>query len=382
MPSEPRSLGENIEGDLTTCPLDTRGSTAFAASARELGSPNEPEKNAQGTPGFGPVPSNAVDGLRLNTGVSYLRAALDRPNLTVLGNSRVLRVAIANGRATGVLVDHGGRRTALDAGQVVLCAGSFVTPQLLHLSGVGPRADLERLGLPVLKDAPAVGARFGDHPQVVLEWAPRQDLGAPTDSWLGGCLHVSSSDGAHEGDLEVLQSLTPMAALVGGTVTLPGAPLPFLLSAQTPRRTGSLRLRSADSATPPRIDYGYLRAPEDRPRLREVVRIAAELTATRAFGEVSSGLLGPDPGTLAADRALDAWIAGRLGTAHHTCGTAPMGPADDPATVVDQYGRVHGVTGLRVADTSILPDAPSRGPAATAVLIGGLVAHAMRHDLP
>jgi len=59
-----------------------------------------------------------------------------------------------------------------------------------------------------------------------------------------------------------------------------------------------------------------------------------------------------------------------------------MGPADDPATVVDQYGRVHGVTGLRVADTSILPDAPSRGPAATAVLIGGLVAHAMRHDLP
>ncbi|MEV0487815.1 GMC oxidoreductase [Streptomyces sp. NPDC050508] len=88
------------------------------------------------------------------------------------------------------------------------------------------------------------------------------------------------------------------------------------------------------------------------------------------------------PRLLADDGALDAWIASHLGTAHHTCGTAPMGPADDPATVVDQYSRVHGVAGLRVADTSVLPDAPLRGPAATAVLLGELVAHAMRHDLP
>ncbi|WP_281198651.1 GMC oxidoreductase [Streptomyces phaeochromogenes] len=71
-----------------------------------------------------------------------------------------------------------------------------------------------------------------------------------------------------------------------------------------------------------------------------------------------------------------------MGTAHHACGTAPMGPADDPAAIVDQYGRVHGLAGLRVADTSVLPEAPLRGPAATAVLIGELVAHAMRHDLP
>lgn len=96
---------------------------ASAAAAQELGFPREPDKNAQSTPGFGPVPSNAVDGLRLNTGVSYLRAALNRPNLTVVGNSRVFRVVISSGRATGVLVDHGGRHTILDAGEVVPCAG-------------------------------------------------------------------------------------------------------------------------------------------------------------------------------------------------------------------------------------------------------------------
>ena len=115
--------------------------------------------------------------------------------------------------------------------------------------------------------------------------------------------------------------------------------------------------------------------------LREVVRTTAELTATRAFCEVSRALLDPNHGTLADDRALDAWIAGHLGTAHHTCGTAPMGPADDPGVVVDQYGRVHGIARLRVADTLILPEAPLRGRAVTAVLIGELIAHAVRHDL-
>ncbi|MFI9833459.1 mycofactocin system GMC family oxidoreductase MftG [Streptomyces sp. NPDC051913] len=344
--------------------------TAFASATRELGYPAEPDKNAQEAPGFGPVPSNAVDGLRLNTAVAYLR---DRPNLTVLGGRRVVRVTVARGRATGVRLADG---TVLDAGEVVLCAGAFATPQLLHLSGIGPRADLERLGVPVLQDLPAVGAAFSDHPQVALEWTPHQDLGAPVDSWLGGCLHLSSTDAPHPGDLEILQSLTPMAALVGGTVTAPGAPLAFLASAQTPRRTGTLRLGSADPNTPPRIKYGYLRTPDDRRRLREVVRATAELATTRAFAEVSRAFLGPAPGTLADDRALDAWIADHLGTAQHTCGTVPMGPA------VDQYGRVHGIAGLRVADTSILPDAPVRGPAATAVLIGELVADAMRRALP
>lgn len=90
---------------------------------------------------------------------------------------------------------------------------------------------------------------------------------------------------------------------------------------------------------------------------------------------VSRVFLGPAPGTLTDDRALDAWIADHLGTAQHTCGTVSMGPA------VDQYGRVHRIAGLRVADTSILPDAPVRGPAATAVLIGELVADAMRRAL-
>ncbi|MFG2583441.1 mycofactocin dehydrogenase MftG [Streptomyces malaysiensis] len=355
---------------------------AFQAAARELGFPAEPDKNAQSAPGFGPVPSNSIDGLRVNTGISHLLAALERPNLTVQGDCTVRRVVVSRGRATGVVVEQGGQRTVLDAGEVVLCAGAFASPHLLHLSGIGPRAELERLGLPVVKDLPAVGARFGDHPQVVLEWMPRQPLEAPTRTWLGGALHLSSSDGAYPGDLEILQSLVPMTGLVNGTPAVPGAPLAFLASVQSPRSSGRLLTLSADPTVPPRIEYGYLRTPKDRHRLRDVVRTTAALVATRAFAEVSLSLLEPSPCVLDDDRALDRWTASRLGTSQHTCGTVPMGPADDPRSAVDHYGRVHGLTGLRVADTSILPMAPLRGPAATAVLIGELVADAMRHDLP
>ncbi|MFI1212953.1 mycofactocin system GMC family oxidoreductase MftG [Streptomyces sp. NPDC020802] len=360
--------------------LSHPAAAAFQAAARELGFPDEPDKNAQRAPGFGPVPSNTVDGLRVNTGIGYVLDALERPNLTVAGDCPVRRVIVRKGRATGVVVDRGGRHTALEGGEVVLCAGAFASPHLLHLSGIGPRADLERLGIPVAKDLPAVGARLSDHPQVVMEWMPRRPLEAPAASWMGGGLHLSSTDGPYPGDLEILQSLVPLAGLAGGTSAVPGAPLAFLVSVQSPQVGGRLLTRSADPAVPPHIDYGYLRTPEDRRRLREAVRATAALVATRAFDEISLGLVEPGPRTLDDDHALDRWTAARLGTSHHTCGTVPLGPAGDPHAAVDPHGRVHGIRGLRVADTSILPTAPLRGPAATAVLIGELVAHAMRHD--
>ncbi|WP_030326348.1 mycofactocin system GMC family oxidoreductase MftG [Streptomyces sp. NRRL B-3229] len=354
---------------------------AFRAAASQLGFPEEPDKNAPCAPGFGPVPSNTVDGVRLNTGVCYLLAALGRPNLRVVGGSTVSRIVVEGGRATGVIVEREGHPVSVAAGEVVLCAGAFGSPHLLHLSGIGPRSDLERLGLPVVRDAPAVGARFGDHPQVAVEWVPRRPLPEAVGTWLGGVLHLASSDGGNPGDLEILQSLVPLPGLLGGTVTVPGAPHVFLVSDQSPRLTGRLRTRSADRATPPDIDYGYLSSGADRRRLREAVRATAALLATRAFGEVSAGLVEPGPRVLDDDRLLDRWIRARLGTSQHTCGTVPLGPADDCRAAVDHYGRVHGIRGLRVADTSILPTAPSRGPAATAVLVGELVADAMRRGL-
>ena len=314
--------------------LDHPAAAAFAAAAS--GFPADPDKNDQGPPGFGPVPCNADAGIRRNTGLSYLTAPVRaRPNLTVLGDCRATRIVTERGRVTGVATSRG----LVPAGSVVLSAGAFGTAHLLLLSGIGPRADLERLGIPVVRDAP-VGTGFSDHPQLVLEWRRSFDAGDPPDTWLGGCLHLASSDAAGgPGNLEILQSVSPLA---------------FFVSDLTPQSAGTLRLRSADPSVPPDIDYHYLSAPGSLGRLREAVRTCAELIDAEI----------PD----------DWWIRDHLGTSQHTCGTAPMGG------VTDEYGRVHGVTGLRVADTSLLPDAPQRGPAATAVLIGEVVAHDIRRE--
>jgi choline dehydrogenase-like flavoprotein len=156
---------------------------------------------------------------------------------------------------------------------------------------------------------------------------------------------------------------------MAGETAAAGAPLPFLVSVLTPRPVGRMTLRSADPLVFPDVDFGYLGSAEDRGALRDAVR------ATAALLDVA-------PMALESDDTLDRWIRENLGTAQHTCGTVPMGPEGGADAVVDQYGRVHGIRGLRVADTSILPDAPQRGPAATAVLIGEVIADGIRRDLP
>ncbi|KAK1185386.1 mycofactocin system GMC family oxidoreductase MftG [Streptomyces sp. NBS 14/10] len=360
-------------------PVGHPAAAAFAAAAHESGHPAEPDKNAQEPPGFGPVPTNTRAGRRVNTALGYLWAAAARPNLTVRGEHVVRSVVIERGRATGVVAEHAGRRVVVPAGEVVLCAGALVTPHVLHLSGIGPARQLAALGIDVVADLPAVGAAISDHPQVAVEWRPGHPLPDPADTWLGGVLHLGSSSGTPDermaGDLEVLQSLLRLTALTRGSVAAGRGPLPLLVSVQAPRRGGGLRTVSADPEVPPRIDYDYLATPDERRGMREAVRAALQLLKTAAFAEVCAGPAEPfEPGSTGDDRALDQWIRARLGTAQHTCGTVPMGSTG----AVDAHGRVHSVARLRVADTSVLPEAPLRGPAATAVLIGELAADSLR----
>jgi choline dehydrogenase-like flavoprotein len=329
-------------------PLRHPAADRFLAAAGACGFHVEPDKNGGGPPGAGLVPANAVDGVRVDPATAYLTPA--PPGLTVRGDAEVHALLIDGDRATGVRLRDG---TAIYAAEVVLAAGAVGTPHLLLRSGIGPADALRAASLPVRLDRAGVGHAFTDHPAVFLPFTTDDPLAHPHAPAAQAALDLDAgADPA--GDVQILLFARPF---------IPGGPLHLMCQLTRPDSRGTLTLPDPDG--PPRIAYHYLRTERDRRRLRHAVRTAAELLrgglGTRAE---------PGGDVLGSDRALDGWIAAHLDTAQHLCGTAPMGPADDPHAVVDPALRVRGLAGLRVADLSVLRTAPRRGTAATACAIG------------
>lgn len=347
---------------------------AFAAATADLGFRTEPDKNADGPPGYGPVPLNVSGGVRVNTAMAYLSPRREMAGLSVRGGVRVLRVVVERGRAVGVQTADG----VIRAAEVVLSAGAVESPHLLLLSGIGPADELRRAGLPVTVDLPGVGVDFTDHPNAYVGYRPARPLPPPDGGLpLHGVLHATSAGSPVPGDLEILPWLTPFGRRSGA----PGSPqeeeLLIGVGLQRGDSRGRLTLADADPLRQPRLEYGYLAEESDRRRLREGVRLAVELVRSPPFAPLVGVRTGPPDDVLDRDADLDRWIRGHLTTAVHLCGTARMGPDSDPGAVVDQLLRVRGVTGLRVVDTSVLPRVPTRGPAATAVMLGERAAELM-----
>ncbi|WP_200846769.1 mycofactocin system GMC family oxidoreductase MftG [Arthrobacter sp. 18067] len=380
-------------------PQDHPVISAFARAVKDFGFPMEPDKNSQDEPGYGPMPTNSVNGQRINTGFAYINPVRDRDNLTVEGNALVRRVLFEGTRATGVEVLRNGALTTIKAQEIVLAAGAVKTPHILLLSGLGPKAELEAFGIPVIRDLPGVGKNFSDHPNIAISWRSKISLiDYDTTQSMAGVLNFTASGSPCTGDLEIIPLLKPMGYMLTGKQTSGiGGPdglipnrlteqvrneddLAFLVSLQAETSRGKIALESADPDIQPRIDFNYLSTKSDIERMREGIRIAIRLLQSSAFSQIFESLTELTEDTLQHDDRFDAWIRAHLGTAIHLCGTAKFGLPDDPDTVVDQYGRVHGVEGLRIADTSILPTAPSRGPAATAILIGERIADFIRRE--
>ncbi|WP_261166667.1 mycofactocin system GMC family oxidoreductase MftG [Microbacterium sp. Marseille-Q6965] len=347
---------------------------AFIEAALAAGHPLEADKNAPGTPGVGPVPQNVVAGVRRNAAMQYLLPALRRPNLDVRGGAVARRIRFDGTRARGVELAG---EEVLYGDEVVLCAGSVATPHLLLLSGIGPADELRRHGIPVVADLPGVGRDFTDHPNVTLTWHARPGVVArrPLDGSPFATALNWRARGAASGDLELLVGLRRFDELLPGL----GMPhrLPVILGWQAEGSRGRLTL-VPDPTAPPLLEHHYLSSADDRALARHGVRAAAGLLARREFAPVFAGLTDVAADVLQDDRALDAWVRSHLGTAIHLCGSARMGPASDPGAVTDGAGRVHGTERLRLADTSILPVTPTRGPAASAILVGEIIARGMR----
>lgn len=334
---------------------------AFYAACAELGYASEPDKNDQGEPGYGPLPVNALDGKRINTGLAYIAPARGRPNLTIAGRTLARRVVFDGTRAVAIEAIQGGKTTLLHAPEIILAAGAIKSPHLLALSGIGPGDELKAAGIEVVCDLPGVGKEFSDHPDVMLTWRPRRRVAS----------HDLFESVLNFDDLEILPALKPLSRALGtSSAAAHRNDLFWTIAVQRPDSRGSITIVSPDPQVNPRIDYHYLSAASDLSRMRAVVRAAAEILRSRAFRPWFAELSELPEDTLRDDRSLNDWLRSHLATAIHACGTCRMGPDRDPMAVTDQYGRVYGVTGLRVADTSVLPTVPSRGPAATAVMLG------------
>jgi predicted dehydrogenase (TIGR03970 family) len=318
------------------------GSTAtFVDAARRHGFGWLPDLNdvdgVAGLPsGVGAVPLNIVDGMRVGPGAAYLLPALQRANLSLLTQTRAVRVRFSGSRAVGVNAIGPGGPISLSADRIVLSAGAIESAHLLMLSGVGDETMLRAVGVGVVVRLP-VGLAFSDHPEWVLPTTWAVAPGRPVLEVV-----LSTPD-----DVEIRPYTGGFVAMVGdGTAGHPDWPH-IGVALMRPRARGRITLAAADPLVPPKIEHRYDTEPADIAILQTGCGLAREIAGpTTQVGE-------------------PAWS-----TSQHLCGTAPMGRAGDSTAVVDPHCRVHGIDGLWVIDGSVLPTITSRGPHATIVMLG------------
>ena len=347
---------------------------AFRESCRAAGFADDADMNSpRSAGGVGCFPFNVVDGVRVSTATSYLAQARGRTNLTVLGDAPVRRIVVEGGAAEGVDALVAGETVRLEAGAVVVCAGSFATPQLLMLSGIGPAAMLGTLGIAVARDLSGVGENLQDHPLVNLVFRSKESAPDDTAPVLQAGLRTTAPGSDERLDLHYLP-FSPVSAEASqyGFGDEPFVGTNVAVSLRAPQGAGRLSLASTDPDADPAIDFRFLDDPWDLARMRAAVRLGIELTEQPVYRAQVTARVAPTDETLASDDALDRWLRGSV-TAAHASGTCRMGLAEAGA-VVDPRCRVHGIGRLWLADASVMPKIVRANTAATATMIAERVA--------
>ncbi len=351
---------------------------AFAQAADYNGFPYSPDHNDPKSTGISPIPSNNFDGVRQSTAVGYLNPNRYRPNLNIKGNSLVRRVLFNGKRAIGVEVEANGETFAVEADEIVLSAGVFFSPSILMRSGIGPADHLSSFGIPVLVDLPGVGRNLRDHPRVWINWQIEPEIAALPDAIAG--MPISLRFTAEGSDLFNDLRISLQRGFNSGNGardTYPEMRISMNCIIYFQVGAGELKLTSADVHDQPLIDFHAMDHPLDRERLRYAIRTGVKLAASPSFKGILGPRCEPTDEEMADDDLLDAYIQRKANTSAHAVGTCKMGPSTDPMAVVDQYGYVHGVTGLRVADASIMPHSIRANTNATCLAIGERIADFM-----
>ena len=358
---------------------------AFYTAARAAGFADCPDFNHPEGQGVGPIPFNTPNGIRMSTALGYLGLARHRLNLTIKANCTVHRLIFEENRAVGVQVESGGEIFTVEGDGIVLSAGVIGSAHILLLSGVGPADQLDGVGIPMVHELPGVGQNMQDHPIVVATFKPVAGYVADT---TGPRIQVGlrwTAAGSHlRNDLQILiSSLMPPELFSPDAVPHPIGPtqdvnIGMYTFVNLESSSGELRLTSADPRGKPSLDFRFFEEEFDRQRMREAVRTCVELAKHEAFSNIIEERLTPADEDLASDEALDALIRRTVVSGQHITGTCKMGPSTDPMAVVDQYGRVHGLDGLRVADASVMPNCVRANTNVTVMMIGERIADFIR----
>jgi choline dehydrogenase-like flavoprotein len=373
----------------------------FIDAAAELGVPRNNDFNGPQQEGTGHFQQTVWKGFRWSAADAFLRPALRRPNLTVLTKAAARRLTIEGDRVVGVEYLRNGRQhIELADKEVIVTSGPVGSPKLLLLSGIGPAEELREVGVPCVHHLPGVGKNLHDHIDITLifESKTKKTLDRQDDFWpsiLHGldlvlfrrgliastpaqaCAYVRSSPSVDITDISL--HFLPCGVLDHGRKPVEGHNMTFHNNVMRPRSRGEIRLASSNPADMPLIDPNYAADPYDMQVLIECVKWGRRIMSTKAMKPYVGREKLPGP-SVQSDEEIAAYVRQYAETDYHPVGSCKMG--NDRMAVVDDQLRVHGLRGLRVADSSIMPAVIGGNTNAPTMMIAAKAADMILNSLP
>jgi choline dehydrogenase len=369
---------------------------AFLDAADAQGHPRNEDCNGASQEGLGPYDFNIRDGRRESTATAFLRPAQNRPNLDVWTRTTAQRILVENGRAMGLDLDRNGtRQNVIARREIVLASGTLGSPHLLELSGIGDPEILKSSGIKPVHSLPSVGTNLQDHLGVYLTYKCREPitlyrLFRPDRAlWAGLNALLFKRGPGTAVPLEVggFLKTRPELDIPDIHITfVPGLNLETTQSGQgqhgylinfyqlRPHSRGTSHIVSANPADPPRIDPNYLADEADIRCLRDGVRLAQKIGETSPLSDYNAGEIALQQ-DIVRDKDIDAWVRSSANTIFHPVGTCRMGA--DEGSVVDRQLRVRGISGLRVADASVMPTIIGGNTSAPTIMVAEKAADLM-----
>jgi choline dehydrogenase len=371
---------------VTRVPEPDEVSHRFVAAARAAGVAANDDVSGPDLDGAAISPVTVWKGQRWSTARAYLDPARRRPNFSMVTGALVHRIIVREGVAVGVEYERRGRRQTIMADrEIVLSAGTFGTPQLLQLSGIGSAEHLRSVGITPVLDSPRVGQNLTDHPATFMNWELAPGLigladarnpkwllrwlfhrtGKLTSNLMEAVAHIRTTPDLPAPDFQLINA--PIFAFAMGEGTHPRPAFAILQSYWTPESRGSVMVRSPDPRQAPAIQLNTVTAPGDLDAFVRAIRRTREIVATEPLASAAGMEIQPGP-KVNTDAELKRWVRATVATTGHPACSAAMGA--EPDSVLDEKLRVRGVAGLRVADASALPRIPRANTNAPAIMVG------------